>query len=83
MLFQVQADHRGNRSYDWIYLGSTPLGTRRTVYKKDLDNADAFILRVIKEGYLDQEKSWTGQQIVREAQSKGTVFWNPKLVPAN
>ena len=83
VLFQVQADHNDKRSYDWIFLGTTPLDTRRTVYKKDLDNADAFIIRVMKDGYLDQEKSWTGQQIVREAKSKGTVFWHPKLVPGN
>jgi hypothetical protein len=83
VLFQVQADRKDDRSYDWIFLGNTPIKTRRSVLKKDLENADAFIVKVIKDGYLDQQKAWTGQQLVNEAKSKGTVFWNPRLVPAN
>ena len=83
VLFQVQADRNDVRSYDWVYIGNTPLKTRRSVLKSDLDDADAFIVRVMKEGYLDQEKAYTGQQMVSEAKSKGTVFWNPRLVPAN
>jgi hypothetical protein len=83
VLFQVQADRKDVRSYDWVYIGNTPLKTRRSVLKSELEDADAFIVRVMKEGYLDQEKAYTGQQMVSEAKSKGTVFWNPRLVPAN
>ncbi len=83
VLFQVQADRKDVRSYDWVYIGNTPLKTRRSVLKSELDDADAFIVRVMKEGYLDQEKAYTGQQMVSEAKSKGTVFWSPRLVPAN
>jgi hypothetical protein len=83
VLFQVQADRRDQRSYDWVYLGNTPLKTRRSVLNEDLKNADAFIVRIIKEGFLDQEKAYTGKQMVTEAKSKGTVFWNPRLVPVN
>jgi hypothetical protein len=83
VLFQVQADRKDDRSYDWIFLGNTPIKTRRSVLKKDLKNADAFIVKVIKDGYLDQQKAWTGQQLVNEAKSKGTVFWNPRLIPVN
>ena len=82
VLFQVQADAKDERSYDWIYLGTTPLDTRRTVTETDLENADAFVVRVMKEGYLDQQKSWTGEQMVNEARSKGVVYWKPRMVPA-
>ncbi len=82
VMFQVQADLKDQRSYDWIFLGFTPLDTRRSVLNDDLKNADAFIIRVLKEGYLEQQKSWTGQQMVTEARTKGAVFWSPKLVPA-
>ncbi len=44
VLFQVQGDRDGQRNYDWIFLGSTPLDTRKEVLEEDLDNADAFIL---------------------------------------
>lgn len=83
VLYQVQADVEDVRTYDWVYLGVTPVDIRRAVDKVDLNRADAFVLRVIKEGYHDQHKSWTGEQLVKEAQSKGAVFWNPRLVPVN
>ena len=83
VLFQVQADVKDQRSFDWVYIGNTPLDTRRSVWKKDLDDADAFVLRIMKEGYIDQQKAYTGEQLVNEAKSKGVVFWNPRLVPAN
>ena len=82
MLLQVRSDAADDPDYDWIYLGNTPLDARRAIASRDLENADSFVIRVMKEGYHDQQKSWTGEQIVREAQSKGGVFWNPRLVPA-
>ena len=83
VLYQVQADQNDEQNYDWIYLGNTPLDIRRTVASRDLKRADAFVIRVMKEGYLDQRKAWTGEQIVKEAKKKGAVFWNPRLIPAN
>ena len=83
VLYQIQADQHDNRNYDWIYLGNTPLDIRRAVDSSDLKRADAFVIRVMKEGYLDQQKAWTGEQIVKEAKKKGAVFWNPRLVPAD
>ena len=83
VLFQVQADQQDEQNYDWIYLGNTPLDIRRTVASRDLKRADAFVIRVMKEGYLDQRKAWTGEQIVREAKKKGAVFWNPRLIPVS
>ena len=80
VLYQVQADKADVRSFDWIYLGNTPLDTRRAIEAKQLKSADAFLLRVMKEGYLDQEKAWTGEQMVKDAKSKGAVSWNPRLI---
>lgn len=82
VLLQVRADEEDDPDYDWIYLGNTPLDIRRAILSRDLKRADSFIIRVMKEGYLDQQKSWTGEQIVKEAKSKGGVFWNPRLVPS-
>jgi hypothetical protein len=82
VLYQIQADQYDDRNYDWIYLGNTPLDIRRTVNSTDLRRADAFVIRVMKEGYLDQQKAWTGEQLVKEAKKKGAVFWNPRLIPA-
>ncbi|MGB5709152.1 MAG: hypothetical protein WBM41_20265 [Arenicellales bacterium] len=82
VLYQIQADRNDTRNYDWIYLGNTPLDIRRAVLSRDLKRADAFVVRVMKEGYLDQQKAWTGEQIVKEAKKKGAVFWNPRLIPS-
>lgn len=83
VLYQIQADAQDERTYDWIYLGLTPLDIRRAVAQADLKRADAFVLRVMKDGYLEQRKSWTGEQLVKESRSKGAVFWNPLLVQSN
>lgn len=83
VLYQVQRDKADEQNSDWIYLGITPLDIRRTVLSTDLKRADAFVIRVMKDGYLDQKKAWTGEQIVKEAKSKGAVFWNPRLIPSN
>ncbi len=83
VLYQVQADIEDVRDFDWIYLGNTPLDTRRAIKSRDLKNADSFMIRVMKEGFLDQQKAWTGEQFIDEAKSKGAVFWNPRLIPAS
>ena len=83
VMYQVQADKEDPRSYDWIYLGNTPLDTRRAIESRELKRADSFMIRVMKEGYLDQQKAWTGGQFVEESKEKGAVFWNPRLIKAN
>ena len=82
VMFQMQADREDERNYDWIFLGNTPLKVRRSMTKEQLEDADAFVIRVMKNGYHEQKKSYTGKQLVDEAKSKGTVFWNPRLVPS-
>jgi len=83
VLYQIQRDKQDEQNTDWIYLGITPLDIRRSVLSTDLKRADAFVIRVMKDGYLDQKKAWTGEQIVKEAKSKGAIFWNPRLVPSS
>ncbi len=84
VLYQVQTPVDDNVSTnEWIYLGLTPVDIRREVGKTQLRKADAFVLRVLKEGYLDQQKSWSGKDLLEQVESKGSVFWNPRLVPVN
>ncbi|MEM7193677.1 MAG: hypothetical protein AAF402_01920 [Pseudomonadota bacterium] len=81
VMFQVQGGDQ-SASYDWIFLGNTPVDVRKSIDESDWDHADAFVLRVMKEGYLEQQKSFTARDFYREVQEKDTVFWNPKLIPA-
>lgn len=81
VLYQVQTSVQGSAgSNDWIYLGLTPVDVRREVGKTQLRKADSFVLRVVKEGYFDQQKSWTGEDLSEEIDEKGQVFWNPRMV---
>lgn len=79
VLYKVRSSVKGS-SNDWIYLGATPLEVNRSIGTKQLNNADAFVLRVIQNGYVDQTKEWSGKRLEAEAKEKGSVFWNPRLV---
>jgi hypothetical protein len=68
-------------SGDWIYLGVTPVDLRRRLGRSLFKSDDAFTLRVLKDGYLEQRKTWGGDDMKEQMNSIGKVFWNPRLVP--
>lgn len=80
VLYQERSRVNGS-SNDWIYLGATPLEINRSIRTKQLKKADAFVLRLIHRGYVDQTKEWSGDRLKAEVKEKGFVFWNPRLVP--
>ena len=73
----------GTESSDWIYLGVTPIDLRRELAKAQLKSPDAFTMRVLKDGYLEQRKSWGGKDVKEQIETIGKVFWNPRLVPSS
>lgn len=81
----VLMKHKGdeNGESDWIFLGNTPLTTQRRIHKEDLADSQVLVLRLLKEGYLDQTKEWHGSELRRIGKDDGQLFWNPKLVPSN
>jgi len=79
VMYQVKSPHKANTT-DWIYLGNTPLDIRREISNVNLKRADAFVLRIMKEGYFDQQKEWKGTSLVDESKDKGRIFWNPRLI---
>ncbi len=81
VMYQVQSKVKGSAgTTDWIYMGLTPVDIRREIGKTQLRKADAFVFRVIKDGYLEQQKSWSGDELKKQIEAKGRVFWNPRLV---
>lgn len=78
--YQVHSDVEGT-TQDWIYLGTTPLDIKRKISTKQLRRAQAFRVRVLKDGFSDQVRDWDGKEINEEIDEKGHVYWNPKLVP--
>ncbi|MFT5259091.1 MAG: hypothetical protein ACI9J2_000164 [Saprospiraceae bacterium] len=78
--YQMQVPTEG--SNDWLFLGKTPIDIKRRVSKKQYKKASLIRLRVMKEGYSEQIRDWTREEIEEDIDSKGSVFWNPKLVPS-
>lgn len=68
-------------STDWIYLGETPIDLQQSVDKRKLKQAQAFRVKVFKDGYSDQIRDWSEDDIEAAVDEKGHIFWNPKLVP--
>lgn len=64
----------------WLYLGLTPLDTIEVIPDERLKDEHTLSLRVMRCGYLDQEKEWTGVDLEREVSEKGQVFWTPRLI---
>lgn len=80
--YQVNSELKGT-TQDWIYLGTTPLDIKRKISNKQLRKAQAFRVRVIKDGFSDQVRDWNGKEIKEEISEKGHLYWNPKLVPGS
>ena len=69
-----------NKQTDWIYLGNTPLTTQRKVSTKYMNDEHSFVVQVMKEGYTDQAKEWSGEQVKEASKGDNRIFWNPKLI---
>lgn len=68
---------------DWIYLGNTPVTTQRRFPKSYLKKDHVLVLRLLKDGYLQQSKEWRGNELEDEYKENGRLFWNPKMVDSN
>jgi len=78
--YQLPPSGKGG-STDWIYLGKTPIDLKQNVNEDQLRDAQAFRIKVFKDGYNDQMRDWSEDEIEAEIDEKGHIFWNPKLVP--
>lgn len=72
-----------NVESDWIFLGSTPITTQRRFDKDQLGKNRVLVLRLLKDGYLEQTKEWQGNELRSIRKEDGHLFWNPKLVNTN
>jgi hypothetical protein len=80
VVMQVKSPDQG--ASDWIYLGNTPLLAVREMPTKETEHASEIVLKVMKEGYIDQAKSWKGEAFLNEQDEKERIYWNPRMVPA-
>lgn len=78
VVYQKKAEGDG----DWIYLGKTPLNIQRNIGEKGLKKNESLRLRIMKDGYNDQIRDWTRDDVDTEISEKEHLFWNPRLVPS-
>jgi len=67
--------------YDWVYLGTTPVAFERDMDFKQLKKAESISLRILKEGYFEQTKTWSSEDFIDLYDDKGGISWDPHLVP--
>ncbi|MDC0948938.1 hypothetical protein OAS86_06325 [Gammaproteobacteria bacterium] len=65
---------------DWIYLGNTPLDVNRQVANTLFDQGSAVTLRVIRPGYIEQQREWSGPELRNSINAGQNLFWNPQLI---
>lgn len=79
VLYQKRMSSSDN-SGDWIYLGKTPINVRHSL---ELGSGELLRLRVMKDGYSDQIRDWSKNDVEKDVDNMGYLFWNPRLVPGN
>lgn len=76
----VQEDVRENPQ--WTYLGVTPYQGITLIDSGAFDDDDTISFKVMRHGYLDQTREWTGGQFMEEYEKNDVLFWTPRLVKA-
>jgi len=78
-----QVNSKESSNADWIYLGATPVDAVRKIDLGELKSASSVKLKVMRNGYVDRVKEWTGTGFWKEYKEKDGVFWAPRLVPSD
>jgi len=74
------ADDYDTGDAPWIYLGVTPYQGVTQINSSSFDKGDTITFKVMRHGYLDQVKKWSGAQFQEEYEREGMLFWAPQLV---
>ena len=81
IVYRVADDYQTGDA-NWIYLGVTPYQGVTQISSSSFDKADTITFKVMRHGYLDQVKKWSGDQFEEEYEREGMLFWAPRLVKA-
>lgn len=78
VLLQIKGEEIKNS--DWVYLGNTPLNIQRVIQKAHLNDKHTLVIRVMKEGFIDQSKEFSGSNVNDVASDGERLFWNSVLI---
>ena len=62
---------------DWIFLGPTPIDMQRQVI---FANAKTVSLKVIRNGFFEQVKTWKAKDFIKEHKANDGITWVPNMV---
>ena len=79
IVYRVADDYQPEDA-PWVYLGVTPYQGVTQISSSSFDEADTITFKVMRHGYLDQVKKWTGEQFEEEYEREGMLFWAPRLI---
>jgi len=73
----LKVDYSDERDSDWIFLGATPIKISKSI---DFKKAKKVSLRIIREGFTDQTKTWSAKEFKKVAKSDTKILWSPALI---
>ncbi len=68
---------------EWIYLGNTPLNAIRQIHEDLMDADNKLSIKVMRSGYVDQQRDWSGEAFWDELEEYGRILWAPQLFPSS
>lgn len=73
----LKVEYSDNRDSDWIFLGPTPIKISKSI---DFEKAKNVTLRVIREDFQEQTKSWSAKDFIKMSKNGNKIFWSPAMV---
>ena len=73
----LKVDYSDNRDSDWIFLGATPVKISKSI---DFQKANKVSLRVIREDFVEQTKTWSAKEFKKMAKGNNKIFWSPAMI---
>lgn len=73
----MQITYKENENADWIFLGPTPIDIQKQV---QWDAAQTVSLKVLKDGFYEQVKTWKAKDFLKEHKANNGITWVPNLV---
>ncbi len=73
----LQVTYEDESNSDWIFLGPTPIDIQKQV---NFANAQTVSLKVFRQGFYEQVKTWKARDFLKEHKSNKGITWVPNMV---
>ena len=73
----LKVDYSDQTDSDWIFLGATPVKISKSI---TFENAKKVTLRVIREDFQEQTRTWSAKEFLKQSKNGNKIFWSPAMV---